>query len=134
MKIYKFTRSCEPQAKAFERGRQFHKRIYGRNPEFDTNATPLASPDYEFVVRDLIYGHIFSFPGILDDIETGFVIISALIGLDCQIQLRNQIKGLIYNGASEADVQWVQKVCQDLIMRLGVTFRSTRKTIEVGKL
>jgi hypothetical protein len=44
-------RSQETQQQASERGWAFHKRIYGRNTEFDPQASVEASPDYTFVVR-----------------------------------------------------------------------------------
>lgn len=87
------------------------------------NATPAASPDYSFMVRDLLYGRVFSFPDILDDKETGFVIVAALIGLDCQYQLRNQMKGMMYNGTSREEVTWLRDLCRDIAQRLNVRFR-----------
>lgn len=87
------------------------------------NARPDASPDYSFVVRDLLYGRVFSFPDILDDKETGFVIVSALMGLDCQYQLKNQMKGMMYNGTSRADVIWLRDLCKEIAERLDVKFR-----------
>lgn len=93
------------------------------------NATPAASPDYAFVVRDLLYGRVFSFPDILDDLETGYVIVSTLIGLDCQYQLRNHMKGMLYNGATRDEIQALLDLCLDLAKRLGVTFRSEPRPI-----
>lgn len=111
------------------RGYAFHNRVYGRNPDFDMNATPAASPDYAFVVRDLLYGRVFSFDAILNDLETGYVIISTLIGIDCQAQLRNHMKGMLYNGATRHDLQRQLDLCLDVAKRLGVTFRSAPKPI-----
>ena len=122
-------RAKEDQETASRRGYALHNRIYGRNPEFDTNATPAASPDYAFVVRDLLYGRVFSFDAILDDLETGHVIVSTLIGLDCQYQLRNHMKGMLYNGATRGDVQDLMDLCLGLAKRLGVTFRSEPRSI-----
>ncbi|KAH8767226.1 hypothetical protein F5883DRAFT_72432 [Diaporthe sp. PMI_573] len=122
-------RAKEDQATASERGHAFHKRIYGRNPEFDYNASGEASPDYAFVVRDLLYGRVFSYDGILDDLETGYVIVSALIGLDCQNQLRHHMKGMLYNGATRDDLQELYDVLLDLAQRLGVKFRSEKREI-----
>lgn len=36
---------------AFARGEEFHKRIYGPNPNYNENANNLAAPDYHFIVR-----------------------------------------------------------------------------------
>ncbi|KAG8156827.1 hypothetical protein KVR01_013240 [Diaporthe batatas] len=122
-------RAKEDQASASERGHAFHKRIYGRNPEFDYNASGDASPDYAFVVRDLLYGRVFSFDGILNDLETEYVVISALIGIDCQNQLRHHMKGALYNGATREDLQELYDVLLDLAERLGVKFRSEKREI-----
>lgn len=87
-------------------------------------ATPNASVDYAFVVRDLLYGRIFSFDKILNDLDTGYVIVSTLIGIDCQYQLRNHQKGMLYNGATREELQDLLDLCLDLAKRLGVKFRS----------
>ncbi|KAH8897876.1 hypothetical protein GQ53DRAFT_837636 [Thozetella sp. PMI_491] len=117
-------RAAEDQAAAAERGRAFHKRIYGRNPEFDPNASIEASPDYAFVIRDLLYGRVFSFDGILDDLETGYVIVSALIGNDCHIQLRHHMKGMLYNGATRQDLEELSSLLLGLAKSLDVRFKS----------
>lgn len=81
------------------------------------------------MVRDLLYGRIFSFDEILDDLETGYVIVSTLIGLDCQYQLRNHMKGMLYNGATREDLQALLDLCLGLAKRLGVQFRSEPRPI-----
>ena len=103
--------------------------IYSRNPEFDMDGTPNASPDYAFVVRDLLYGRVFSFNEILGDLDTGYVIVSTLIGLDCQYQLRNQMKGMLYNGATREQLQELMDLCLDIARRLDVKFRSEPRPI-----
>ena len=44
-------RAKEDPRKAEERGLAFHKKIYGRNPEFTPSSTASASPDYAYVIR-----------------------------------------------------------------------------------
>lgn len=92
-------------------------------------ATPAASPDYAFVVRDLLYGRIFSFDAILNDLETGYVIVSTLIGIDCQAQLRHHMKGMLYNGATRDELQALQNLCLDVANRLGIKFRHEPREI-----
>ena len=75
-------------------------------------------------MRDLLYGRVFSFDEILDDLETGYVIVATLIGIDCQYQLRNHMKGMLYNGATREELQELRDLCLDLATRLGVVFRS----------
>lgn len=116
-------RAEESQETASKRGYDLHRRIYSQNPDFDMDATPDASPDYSFVVRDLLYGRVFSFPDILDDEETGFVIVASLMGLACQSQLKNQMKGMMYNGTSREEVVWLRDLCKDIAGRLEVKFR-----------
>jgi alkylhydroperoxidase/carboxymuconolactone decarboxylase family protein YurZ len=88
-------------------------------------ATPNASPDYAFVVRDLLYGRILSFDKILNDLDSGYVIVSTLIGIDCQYQLRNHQKGMLYNGATQEELQELLDLCLGLAKRLDVRFRSS---------
>ena len=75
-------------------------------------------------VTDLLYGRIFSYDGILNDLETGYVIVSVLIGIDCHIQLRHHMKGMLYNGATREDLQELQDTMLELAEHLGVKFRS----------
>lgn len=101
-----------------------HQLTYGRNPEFDRDATPAASPDCAFVVRDLLYGRIFSFDAVLDEPETGCVMLSTLIGIDCQAQLRHRMKGMLYNGAAREELLVLRDLCLDIARMLNVKFRS----------
>lgn len=78
---------------------------------------------------DLLYGRVFSYDGVLNDLETGYVIVSALIGLDCQNQLRHHMKGALYNGATREDLEELYVVLLDLAERLGVKFRSGKREI-----
>lgn len=75
-------------------------------------------------LKDILYGRIFSFDAILNDLETGQVIVSALIGIDCQHQLRNHMKGMLYNGATREELTELRDLCLDLARRLGVVFRN----------
>ena len=72
---------------------------------------------------------MFSFDEILDDLETGYVIVSTLIGIDCQYQLRNHMKGMLYNGATREALQDLRDLCLGLAKRLGVVFRSEPREI-----
>ena len=78
---------------------------------------------------DLLYGRVFSYDGILNDLETGYVIVSALVGLDCQNQLRHHMKGALYNGATREELQELYDVLLDLAKRLGVKFRSEKREV-----
>lgn len=72
---------------------------------------------------------MFSYNGILNDLETEYVVVSALIGIDCQNQLRHHMKGALYNGATRDDLQELYDVLLDLAQRLGVEFRSEKREI-----
>ncbi|KIA75793.1 hypothetical protein HK57_00407 [Aspergillus ustus] len=116
-------RSQESDEVARARGKTFWTRIYERNKAFDPQATVRASPDYAFVVREVLYGRIFSFNGVIDDLTTGYVIVSALYGMDCPNQLQHHMKGMLVNGASREDLTQLQELCLGLAKLLGVTFR-----------
>ena len=93
------------------------------------DATPTASPDYTFVMRDLLYGRIFSFDAILNDLETGYVIVSTLTGIDCQLQLRHHMKGMLYNGATREELLAQRDPCLNVAHRLDVKFRGDPQPI-----
>ncbi|CAL5867826.1 uncharacterized protein PFLUO_LOCUS2047 [Penicillium psychrofluorescens] len=109
---------------AFARGEEFHKRIYGPNPSYEDNANNLAAPDYHYIVRNYFYGRIFSYDGIIDDMETSQVIISCLIGIDCMQQLRNHMKGMQYNGARKEEVEMIREIVVKVARKLDVSFKS----------
>lgn len=72
---------------------------------------------------DLLYAHVFSYDGILDPLSTGFAMVSALYGLDCQNQLQHHMKGMLFNGARRDDLVELQQLCLGIAKELGVTFR-----------
>lgn len=73
----------------------------------------------------LFYARIFSFDAILSDAETGYVIVAALLGIDCQLQLRNHMIGMLINGAAtREELTDLRDLCLGLAGRLGVVFRN----------
>lgn len=72
---------------------------------------------------DYFYGRIFSFDGILDDMETSQIIISCLIGIDCKQQLENHMKGMQYNGARKEEVEMIQEIVVRVAKKLDVRFK-----------
>lgn len=83
---------------------------------------------------ELFYGHIFSFPGILDDIETGQCIVAALLSIDCHEQVRNHMLAMLYSGATRGELEGVRAVVMAVADRLGVVGKQGRKAIEVPQV
>ncbi|KAF2247611.1 hypothetical protein BU26DRAFT_566561 [Trematosphaeria pertusa] len=117
-------RRNETFEEAAKRGRTLHTKIYSRNPTFDDKKTLRAAPDYYWIVTNLFYGYIFSFDDILDDLETGHCIISALLGIDCQEQVRNHMIGMQLNGVERKEIEAFRNVVLRLAEKLGVQFKS----------
>lgn len=86
------------------------------------------------MTTELFYGRIFSFDEILNSLETGYVIVSALIGIDCRKQLRNQMKGMLYNGATREELTELRDRCVDLSNRLNVVHRHENVPIEIPSI
>jgi hypothetical protein len=146
-------RAKESDEKARERGWKFWTNIYARYPAFDPEASVRASPDYAFVVRgkttlactrqvaqarsiadncvDVLYARVFSFDGILDDLTTGYAMLSGLYGMDCPNQLQHHMKGMLWNGATREDLLELQKLCLGLIGILGIKLRHSPAPIPV---
>ncbi|KAJ4297998.1 hypothetical protein N0V90_005897 [Kalmusia sp. IMI 367209] len=116
-------RSAESEDVARARGRRFWTNIYARNKDFDPGASVRASPDYAFVIRDVLYARIFSFDGIIDDLTTGYAIVAGLYGMDCPNQLQHHMKGMLINGATKQDLLELRKQCLGLAGILGVKLR-----------
>lgn len=60
----------------------------------------------------------------LDSLNTGYAIVAALYGLDCQNQLQHHMKGMLYNGATREDLVDLQHLCLGIAEALGVSFRN----------
>ncbi|KAJ9608097.1 hypothetical protein H2200_007085 [Cladophialophora chaetospira] len=116
-------RSKESDEVARKRGRQFWLNVYARNPLFDPVKTERASPDYAFIVRDLLYARVFSYDGVLDPLTSGFAMVAGLYGIDTRNQLRNHMIGMLYNGATREDLQELQRLCLAVAEALGVKSR-----------
>lgn len=71
----------------------------------------------------MLYGRIFSFDGVIDDLTTGYVIVSALYGMDCPNQLQHHMKGMLINGATRQELRTLQDLCLGLANILGVKSR-----------
>lgn len=74
-------------------------------------------------ITDVLYARVFSYDGILDDLTTGYVIVSGLYGMDCQNQLQHHMKGMLWNGATRQDLIDLQTLCLGLANILGVRSR-----------
>ena len=72
---------------------------------------------------EVLYARIFSFDAVIDDLLTGYVIVSALYGMDCPNQLQNHMKGMLINGATRQDLEALRDLCLGLAEILGVRFR-----------
>jgi hypothetical protein len=136
-------RASDTPTKAVERGLRMHYGIYSNIPGYDDSKTLVASPDYYHIVTsmcktcldvyrqlitrntELFYGHIFSFNGILNDLETEQVVVSALLGIDCPEQTRNHMMAMLMNGASHEDLEFIRSIVQRLAERGGIQLRRT---------
>lgn len=80
---------------------------------------------------DVLYARVFSYDGVLDDLTTGFVMVSALYGLDCQNQLQHHMKGMLWNGATRQDLFDLQTLCLSIAESMNVKFRNGPAPIPV---
>ncbi|KIW19195.1 hypothetical protein PV08_03489 [Exophiala spinifera] len=127
-------RSREPQEVAFKRGQEMLDQIYKRIPGYDMSLVSEASPDYGWIVNNLFYGHVFSFPDILDAVETGQCVVAALFSTDCQEQVRNHMLGMMYSGATRGEVEGIRAVVMAVADKLGVVGKQGRRAIEVPEM
>ena len=56
---------------------------------------------------------------ILGILETEQVIVSALIGINCMDQVQSHMRGMLRNGASRDDVEWIRNVCSLVVDIIG---------------
>ena len=83
------------------------------------------------LLTELFYGHIFSFDGVLDDVETGQVIVAALLGIDCHEQARNHMLGMLMRGAALEDLESIKSIVISLADNFGVKFKNAPLIIPV---
>lgn len=72
---------------------------------------------------ELFYGYIFSYDGILNTKQTGQVIISALVGIDCPEQGRNHMIGMLHQGMTIDELNFICQVCSLVAEKCGVKFK-----------
>lgn len=77
----------------------------------------------QFAIVEVLYARIFSFDAVMDDLLTGYVIVSALYGMDCPNQLQNHMKGMLINGATREDLEELRDLSLGLAKVLGVRSR-----------
>ncbi|RVX68255.1 hypothetical protein B0A52_07258 [Exophiala mesophila] len=112
-------RKNEDHEVAVARGKEFLKSIYGESSERGAMSKK-ASPDYDFIMRELLYAHVFSFPDILPVFETGQIIVSALLASDCPLQASGHMLGMLRNGATREEVSYVRDICVKMVGYWGV--------------
>ncbi|CAG9939931.1 unnamed protein product [Clonostachys rosea f. rosea IK726] len=122
-------RSMESEEVAIKRGDKFFHRAYDGNPYFKASDTEEASPDYFFLVKDIVYGRIFSYDGILDDTTSAFAMVSALYGMNSPGQMRNHQIGMLLNGVDREELIQMRKLLLQLASTLGVAFRFEPPTV-----
>ncbi|KAI0131933.1 hypothetical protein BJ170DRAFT_611810 [Xylariales sp. AK1849] len=112
----------DPEPIPYQRGETFVKSIYVQNPNINTNEDYVrkCSPDYFHIVSKYFYPYIFSFDKILNGHETSQAIVSSLIGIDCHGQATNQMKGMMYNGATKEEVEMVRNVAVLIMQKLNI--------------
>ena len=129
---------------AYVRGEEMLLRIYKGKYEDIFNATDDGSLDYSYIAKrinpsynlvtfevcteqsyvGILYGQIFSFDLILKELDTSIVLVSSLVGMDCQGQLENQMRGMLLNGGSKEEVEVVREICLTICERYHVKFKS----------
>ena len=72
---------------------------------------------------DIIYGRLFSFDAILDDLTSSYAMVSALYGMNSPQQIRNHLIGMQLNGADAGSLKEHQDLLLGLAEILGITFR-----------
>lgn len=73
---------------------------------------------------ELYYPYVFSFDKILDKLESCQAMVSTLIAIDCGLQARNQMKGMLYNGATREEVTMIRDLVLLIAKRLDVRFKT----------
>ncbi|KAI1608175.1 hypothetical protein EDD37DRAFT_183921 [Exophiala viscosa] len=106
---------------AVARGKKFIESVYGKSSENKRGAkSQKACPDYDFIMTELLYSHVFSFPDILPVFETGQIIVSAVLASDCPLQASGHMLGMMRNGATREEVNYIRDICVKMVDYWGV--------------
>lgn len=98
-------------------------RLFPHRVEYVHFSLPSAKSSSDKTI-EYFYPYIFSFDKILNGIETSQAIVSSLIGIDCTDQATNQMKGMMYNGATIDEVVMVREVVVMIAQELNVHFKA----------
>ncbi|KUJ20926.1 uncharacterized protein LY89DRAFT_778571 [Mollisia scopiformis] len=92
------------------RGQQFFDKIYGKISGRVTRMMKDSGTEDLDQIALLLYGFILSNTTLLDQAETSYVLIAALIPQDLNPQLKGHLKGALNGGASIDEVRAVREV------------------------
>ena len=62
------------------------------------------------VTARLMYGYLLSDLAVLNEVETSWVMLAGLVGLDCNAQLKGHLRGACNNGATREEVLAVREI------------------------
>jgi hypothetical protein len=72
----------------------------------------------------LLYGFVFSYDKILQYRETAQVIVTALYSIDCPVQAKNHMLGLLHDGVDRKDIEIFRKITIRISEHLGLRFKN----------
>ncbi|KAE8448138.1 hypothetical protein EG329_009742 [Mollisiaceae sp. DMI_Dod_QoI] len=110
-----------PSSQVLQRGQDFFDKVYGKISSRVTRMMNSSGTEDLDLIAKLMYGFILSNTTLLDQAETSYVLIAALIPQDVNPQLKGHLKGALNGGATLEEVRAVREVVIRLCESAGMT-------------
>ena len=110
-----------PSSTILHRGQSFFDRVYGKVSKRVMSQMDRSGTEDLGVTARLMYGYLLSNTKVLNEAESSYVLIAALVPQDVNPQLKGHLKGAINNGAGVDEVRAVREcvlgICESSGMR-----------------
>ncbi|KZT36195.1 hypothetical protein SISSUDRAFT_1035016 [Sistotremastrum suecicum HHB10207 ss-3] len=120
----------QPPGQFAKNGETLFRQIYGSSATTVDGLLSQIYPDMGAFSMMVGYGMVYSCTDVLQDIETSFVLIAALIAGDTPLQIRWHLDGALRNGASEGEVRAVRRMAIEVADHAGVVRRFEVPSVE----
>jgi len=107
-----------------QRGETVFGSIYGETAQRTQGMLEAAFPDLGWFVKVIAYGAVYRCDGILSQVETSYLMISALISTDVARQAAWHLAGAQRGGATLAQVKAVREIAIEVSKASGVEWKN----------
>ncbi|KAH9977327.1 hypothetical protein BGW80DRAFT_1166578 [Lactifluus volemus] len=112
------------------RGQDFFRIFYGETAENVQSLLDKIYPDMGWFSNTIAYGSVYGYTGILNRLETSFVLVGALIAVDTPRQIVWHLDNARRGGASLEQARAARQIAIEACQSIGVKWRNSVPEVE----